>query len=78
MPTDINKASCQKQEKEAANSGKKIPAGYRLTPAAEGPLLTLAQRFQVKPDALVDLAVRQLLPKMDGSAAPEELDAWNM
>lgn len=78
MPTDINKASCQKQEKEAANSGKKIPAGYRLTPAAEGPLLALAQRFQVKPDALVDLAVRQFLPKMDGSAAPEELDAWNM
>ena len=78
MPTDINKASCQKQEKEAGNTGRKTPAGYRLTPAAEGPLIALAQRLQVKPDALVDLAVRQLLPKMDGSAAPEELDAWGM
>ena len=78
MPTDINKASCQKQEKEAVNSGKKTQAWYRLTPAAEGPLIALAQRWQVKPDALVDLAVRQFLSKMDGSAAPEELDAWSM
>ena len=53
--------------------------GYTLTPAAEGPLLDLAARLNVKPAALVDLAVRQMLPRFSGagiSTAEEDRDAW--
>lgn len=35
------------------------PAGYRLTPAAEEHLQRIAAALQVKPDVLVEVAVRE-------------------